>query len=398
VIEGLENKLYNLANSYWELQENNYDIEYNHKDLLNFNFTDLDLSEKLEEITKQCEEISRVNPPSDPKIDRIFRNAIAPIPNNSVIAVVARAIMIGGRDFDQKTGGWQEQGDDLTYEIAYEKAGTVTITIVDCPDQTEFVRSLSLLTLDVLAAVIGHLCFAHCKKPNDNPLSAKAIVTAKQILRYKDVKSYGRKRWVLIEKIDREIVKLSKIRISVQATRTRKGTESYEGHLAIIKPVKRDFNPFTKDYVSSSWEILPGNWAVFNMSKTQYNYIGKLSQVVLAYEHRDQRGAQLYAKKLMYSLFIIPGGTFYLEKGVKKYFRDYLELMGEHYAVENSGRNRCHRSLSRLADAMDFLIDQGMITTNINGSVSNYINSIRGARRIEKLLDTQVEIKMIGIT
>ena len=393
----IDGKLYDLAMAYWDLQTSNYDIEWNHRELLDFSFEDQDLEAKLEEVAARCREIQDSSkPPKPPRVSTIFREETAPVPNNTVIAVVARAIMAGGKNFSAKADGWQVHGDELTYEASFQNAGNVALTITESASQQAFVEGLSPFTLDVMMSILGHLCAASQQSPTENPMQVKAILTAKQIARYKGFKSYGKYRWAFLESINQEMLKLDKIRISVQGANTKKGPKSYDGHFAKIKPLSRSFNPFTKLYLPTSWQVQPGSWAIYNMSRAQFNFLGKLHQSVLACDHRGQRGAESYAKKLMYSLFVVPGGTHYLMNGARKSLRDYLTLIGELHVAKDPGRNILHRSLKRLGSAIDFLVDQGMISTSIKGSVKEYIVSRLRPWETRRLLDQVLEIRYVG--
>lgn len=394
--EAIEERLYDLAIAYWDLQAGNYDIEWNYKELLDFDFEGPGLDEKLDQVAARCKQIRLCEkPPHSPDADSIFRDRIAPVPNNSIINAVVRAIMAGGADYLNKSPGWQVQAGDFFYEVKHEKAGTITVTIAACDDPAGFVRSLSLFTLDVLIGIVAHLCGAYCAGRPGNTLSLKTSVTAMQLLRDRQVKSYGEKRWAMVTKINEEMEKLGRFRISVEDSKTQDGNHSYQSRLAVITTVKRDFDPHRKRYVPSCWSVQPGNWATYNMSKRQYEFLGKLDQTVLKYDHREQRASQAFAKKLMYALFVIPGGTYYVYNGAKKTLREYLELIGEYRAEDPSGNSR-RRTLQRLADALDFLVDQAMITTSIAGRVADFIKKRRGPWQTQKLLDTTVEIKMAG--
>ena len=392
----LEDQLYDLAMAYWELEKKNYDIKFNYPELLEFGFVDPDLKEKLDEIIARCELIRGTEkPPPEPDVANIFRNDIAPVPNNSVLSVVARAIMAGGDDFALKSGGWHKQGEALVYEDEFEKAGNITVSIEDCPDHSAFVKSLSVFTLDVFMSVIGHLCHAFSKSKIDNPLSMRSILTARKILVYKNVKSYGERRWNMFENIAREMKKLEKIRISLQNGQSKGEFFNYsDTRLIHVKVVKRDFNGNTKNYVTSSWEVKPGQWAVYTMSKKRDKFIGKLSRAVLGYDHREQRGPEAFAKKLMVALFVLPGGTHYIRNGAKKSLEQYLRLLGEYRVGDDLDRKMPTRTIDRFGKALDFLVEQKMIRTSIDGSVYDYMTIKRAPWCTQKLMDTVIEIKL----
>lgn len=323
----------------------------------------------------------------------MFRESTAPVPNNTVMNVVARAIMAGGVDYQRKPDGWQIRGDDLVYEDVFEKAGIITIAIDDCHDQQAFVQNLRLFTLDVLVGVIGQLCFAYCKTRPDHTLSLKAVVTARQILKYKNIKSHGQKRWILMEEIREEMEKLGMIHIQVRKGENRKGRVNYQGPLVSIKPLKRHFNKYTSFYATSSWEVRPGEWAYYTMSKVQEQFVGKLNQTVYEYDHREQRGAEAFAKKLMYALAILPGGTHYINFGAKKSLGGYLKLIGEYREGDNLDRKKLGRDIMRLGRAIDILVARGLIETDMSGSLAEYIAERQGPWQMRKLL-----LKIVKIT
>jgi hypothetical protein len=245
-------------------------------------------------------------------------------------------------------------------------------------------------------AVLGQISFTYCQNRTNTPLAQTSTVTARQILKYKGTRSYGIKRWVLMEKIQNEMERLGKIKIDVQGANTRNGPESYKGSLVLLEQVKRDFNPFTKQYVVTSWHVRPGTWAAYDMSQGRYEFIGKLDKRVFQFDHREQRGAHVYAKKLMYALFMVPGGMFYLKNGARKTLGDYLKLIGEYRENDDPNRNNRHRSLKRLGEAIDFLVKQEIITTSMAGSVADYMKSQNGPWNMQGVLDTMVEIKKMG--
>jgi hypothetical protein len=399
---GREDKLCDLAIAYWDLQQGNYDIELNYPELLNFNFKDPQVDKKIEDLLIRSKEILESEKPlPPPEVDNIFRKDIAPVPNNIVLNVVARAIMAGGEDFALKTMGWQAQGEHFVFEDEFEKAGTITVAIEDCRDQVMFLKSLNPFTLDVFMAAIGHLCHASSKSKIDKPLSMKAILTARQILAYKNLKAFGKKRWDMFEHINEELEKLNKIKIRVQNAQSsntqnkQKEPVNYEGSLIIVSKIKREFNSHTKCYVATSWKIKLGIWAVYTMSKKRDMFIGKLSRVILRYDHREQRSNQAFAKKLMIALFVLPGGTHYIKCGANKSLGEYLKLIGECHEDKDEWRNRGHRSLKRLVNAIDLLVDGGMITTNISGSVFDYIKKLTKKYDVRDVLNTTVELKMV---
>ncbi len=388
----LRDQLFETLTGYWDLQVNNYDIELNYPELLDIQFDDPGLTEKLKAAAKRCRDIlSTEKPKTDPDTEAIFREGIAPVPNNSVLNIVTRAILCGGPDFKDKPGGWYQRRGKFIFEKKQANAGDIEIMVED----EGMVQGFTLFTLDVLMVLLGHVSKTYCESKTGQPLSLKSIISSREILKYKRVTSYGRKRWSIFENIHAEVERLRKIEIKVRNARGKDQEQSYSGKLVLIKDIKRDFNPSTKHYVTTSWEIRPGSWANYLMSEEGFAYIGKLNQDVLALDHREQRGAQSFAKKIMYSFFVLPGGTYYIKNGAKKSFRQLLEMIGEYRQSEGVDRKAPMRNLKRLGKALDLLVSRGEITINIEGGTEKFIDEHRRPWGTHKLMQKIVEIKKI---
>ncbi len=388
----LQDQLFETLMSYWELQKGNYDIELNYPELLDIKFDDPDLTRKLRDATQRCREIlSTEKPRADPDTEAIFREGIAPVPNNSVLSVIIRAILCGDEDFRDKPGGWVEQRGIWVFEVIQPNAGGIRVT----SPEPEIIQGFNLFTLDVLMVLLGHLSSTYCQNKTDQPMALKSVITAREILGYKETKSYGERRWNMIEKISAEIERLCKLEIKVNNAKGKNETQSYTGKLMIRKLVKRDFNPFTKYYTPTCWEVQAGSWAAHYMSQDNYQFIGKLNQRVLALDHREQRGAESFAKKIMYTLFVLPGGTYYIKNGAKKSFRQLLQLIGEYREGSGLDRKITPRNLQRLGKALDFLVEQKEISVDIEGGVEKFINLHRKPWGAQKLMEKVVNIKKL---
>lgn len=386
----LRDQIYETLMAYWELQKNNYDIELNYPELLDIKFDDPELTRKLRTATQRSREIiSTEKPKADPETEAIFREGIAPVPNNQVLSVITRAILGGAEDFRDKPGGWVERSNVWVFQDTQPNSGEITVS---APSE-EVIQGFSIFTLDVLIVLLGHLSSTYCQNKTDQPMALKSMITAREILGYKGVKSYGERRWNLIEKISAEVERLGSLKVKVSNAKGKDRPMDYNGKLILLKQVKRDFNPFTKHYVPTAWQIRAGNWATHYMSKDNFEFIGKLSQEVLALDHREQRGTESFAKKIMYSLFVLPGGTYYINNGAKKSFKQLLQLIGEYKEVNSRDRRRLTRSLKSLGRGLDYLTDQQIITTSIPDGVSSFIETYSQPWGIHKILKHIVEIK-----
>ncbi|WP_045214531.1 hypothetical protein, partial [Desulfonatronovibrio magnus] len=348
----LQDQLFETLMNYWDLQEGNYDIERNYPELLDIDLGDPELTQKLRAAAQRTKEIiSTEKPKADPETEAIFREGIAPVPNNQVLSVIIRAILGGAEDFRVKPGGWVEHRGSWVFQDTQPNAGVITVTALN----EEVIQGFSLFTLDVLMVLLGHLSSTYCQNKTDQPMALKSIITAREILGYKEVKSYGERRWNLIEKISAEVERLGSLKVKVSNAKGKEKPLNYNGNIIVLKLVKRDFNPFTKHYTPTCWEIQAGSWATHYMSRDNYEFIGKLNQKILALDHREQRGTESFAKKVMYSLFVLPGGTHYIKNGAKKSFKQLLQLIGEYRETPGLDRKVTPRNLQRLGKALDYL-------------------------------------------
>lgn len=386
----MNEKLYELCKCYWDLERKNYDIETNYPELVTYIYNQEYVVEVVDSIIERCQEIlEQEKPRPDPFVEDVFEQGIAPVPNNSVFNVVVKAILAGGEDFTAKSKGWSRVRGNWVVRQNFEKAGKIEVSIKGVEDQAEFIESLNLFTLDVLVMLAAHISDEWSRNKTEHPLSLSTIVTASKLIGYKKVK----KRWVLRERIAQEVEKLACLNVSVKNSQFM---DNFDGTLFRVEPHKRAFNPETNYYITSAWEIKSGQWASFLMSKNANKFIGKLSQDVVSLDHRAQRSKESFAKKIMYSFFVLNGGTYYIKNGVKKSLKDILELIGEFRVGERLEYQQTTRSLRRLGEALDYLVESEVIkVTNIQGSVLEFIESQLGPWKVRDVLKSKIEFHML---
>lgn len=389
----LADQLYNLSMALWTLQTKNYDVEYNYRDLLGINIAGADTPEAIQQVTERCNQILKKEaPPAKPEFECMFRESIAPVPNNSVVNVLVSAILAGGPGARHKPCGWEARGNKMVYEKKHSNAGCISISV---EGDWAFVEGLSVFTADIAIALLATVCSVYCRHKTPNPMTQKAVITAEQLLRYKKTRSRGEKYWEQLERVNQEIAKVHCFKVSVKDALIKKDRVSYKDSSLLIMDCKqRVFNKTSKQYTPQVWQIRPGQWASYLMSKETLEFIGELHQSVLAMDHRTTRGTQNLAKKLMYALFTVPGGTHTIKKGANRSFYELLKLTGEYIDSENADKSRLGRSLARLAQALDYLVAINMVTTNISEGVAAFVAAKRKPWGLQQILDSSIQIKM----
>lgn len=391
----IEDKLNELCENYWKLQTGNYDIENNYPELLDFSFFDPNVIDNIDRTIERCREIlEQDSPRPEPHVEDVFERGLAPVPNNSVMSAVMRAVLCGGSDFATKTNGWKQRNGEWVLEQNWENAGKIEVSLPEVQNQEQFIKELSLFTLDVLVVLAAHISDEWTRNRAENPLFLTAMVTANKLLKYKQVKTKSVRKWNLRESIASEIEKLSYFRVKVKDSHVRQEVISFSGTLFGLKTVKRDFNPHTNFYTPTAWEVEPGQWSSYLMSSEYNRFIGKIDQKIVSFDHRIQRSTENFAKKVMYTLFVLSGGTYYIYNGVKKSLKDLLEFIGEHRQDRNLDHRTTTRNLKRLGRALDYLAQKELIQiTNLEGSVLRFIESQLGPWSVRKVLQQRIEFK-----
>ena len=383
----MEEQLVEMLTTIWDAQRKGYDLTMNYPELCRTQIA----SENIEWVTGRCREIlENESPPHEPEIEDMFRDDTVSVPNNIVISAVLRALFAGGKNARSKPGGWKVSGNCLIYEVSYTNAGTITVST---EESWEFVESLNVFTADVLISLLGQICSHFCANKTDSPLTINSLITVRKILGYKDSSSRGAKYWAQWESVNKEIEKLQKLTLKVKNSNLKYGQANYESNLLRLEYKQRVFNPTTRNYTPCVWNIKPGSWASQYMSKGGFEFIGRLSKDVFALDHREIRKTHQMAKRLMYTMFVIPGGTHIINQGARRSFAELLKLTGEHLAGDVD-KSKPGRSLERLGKAIDYLVENGFIETDIQGKVSEFIDARRKPWGLRPLLDQRIALTL----
>jgi DNA-binding XRE family transcriptional regulator len=251
------------------------------------------------------------------KIPDAFRDGLAKIPNNPIVAAGFEAIYKGGKRARNLVEGWeQNEVGGLSYAHRGLRNGRILVypELERCPNADpsiatlalwRFVESLNAFTADVALAVLAQMCEPSAGDRPKHPLCQPVIITSDAILRYKGISRRGEERRILRARIHDEINKLRHLRLRVESF------SAYNPHSKRYEQVAWD-NDVLFDIVQvrlssqilhgeskqieTEWSVRAGQWAYWWLSPEARVYVGRMAKFLLELDHR--RNPALMAKKI----------------------------------------------------------------------------------------------------
>lgn len=241
------------------------------------------------------------------------------IPDNPIIAASIAALFKAGKGARSLMGGWSEDdGGRPAYRHPLDCGGEIVVRIApytclhgsDAADaQWAMVNGVSPLTLDVFTAILAQLCAISLDAHSECDMRETVDVTARAILRYKDLVQWGAEGAALRQRIDKEIRRLSTLRLDV---RPPYGAPVVAGQGSDADSVARCFTLF--DIVGSRtvrsarktgpgvpetvWTFRSGDWAGARRMSGHAFHLVQVPQSILLLDHRRNRGSAILAKKI----------------------------------------------------------------------------------------------------
>jgi hypothetical protein len=366
----------NTLNGLWEMQTKNYDIVENYLELLQtLDLDNTDLPGAMAffaGIGEKCQQIlTEEKPAKDPVIPDMFTDNLCPIPNNPGTKALIKALFYGGEDMQYGADGWRLVGNRPVFESKESSGGLIKVSLAIPPGgnsdenqpekQQEMVRGISAFTVDVLIGVLGQICHNFCENKTDEPHRQDTVVSASQLLKYKNIKVRGQTGWKIKEAIDKELQVLAALRISMKKIqdpmhKTRQ-LNDVDCEVFTIRKEQRRFNVRTCAYTPTAWKITPGRWLSQWLSTKTVQFIGNLNQDLYQLDHRKQRGVDRMAKKIGYAFFTLPGGTYYLKNGIHRSVSQYLKSIGDYTEIDDRDKDTMGRKLRTFNKALDRLAE-----------------------------------------
>ncbi len=315
------------------------------------------------------------------RLPSAFPGGVGKIPNNPVIAAAIAAILNGGARARCLRGGWCDSDDGTPiYRLYGRKGGCITISIA--PDRANFdgasvetdpwslVERLSPFTADIAFAILAQICEPSTGNKSLYPIAEPVRITADAILGYVSIKRWGVERQRLRKRIRQEIQFLQALKIDIQEypawdpmiRRWNSNGISVSGDRLFDVSLEETYQPANgcpHIQPNVAWLVRFGQWGDFWMNSRGRVWTGPILQSLLELDHRENRGAELLAKRIgehMILLSVVVRNTGTMERRIDH----LLESVGELPEEESRGAHWAGRIRDRFDEAMLTLREIGL--------------------------------------
>ena len=320
--------------------------------------------------------------PKQPAVPTAFPDERGTIPANPLIAAGMAALWKGGAKARHLQGGWQasETGRPV-YQHRGRKGGRILVyphgapsaTAPHLPPETlwNLVEQLTPLTADVALAVLAQLCEPSMGRKPQAPLLEPVRITADAILQYKGIRRWGLERRLLHERVFTEMEHLRSLHFDVEKYPERHPTTgkwdprgvSWQGDrlFDIVKVECYQESLFgDRERIEVSWLVRAGQWAHWWLNAHGRVWVGRMARILLDFDHREQRGAAVMAKKLGQRMVllgeVLPVGT-----PITRRIDHILEDIGELPTPAKRDHNWIGRTRQRFDGGTDLLQNAGVL-------------------------------------
>ena len=333
--------------------------------------------------------------PKQPPIPPAFPDQRGTIPANPLIAAGMAALWKGGAKARHLQGGWQatEAGRPI-YQHRGRKGGRILVYPHGAPSATaplptpealwNLVEQLNPFTADVALAVLAQLCEPSVGRKPQAPFLEPVRITADAILQYKGIRRWGGERRLLHERVFEEMERLRGLHFDVDKYPERHPTTgkwdphgvSWQGD-RLFDIVKVDLYQESlfgdREHIAVSWAVRAGQWAHWWLNAQGRVWVGRMARILLEFDHREQRGAAVMAKKIGQRLVllgdILPVGT-----PITRRIDHILEDIGELPTPDQRPRNWLGRTRNRVEAGLDLLQEAGVCAVGWPESYSSIPN------------------------
>jgi DNA-binding XRE family transcriptional regulator len=320
--------------------------------------------------------------PKQPAVPPAFSDERGTIPANPLIAAGMAALWKGGPKARYLQGGWQasETGRPL-YQHRGRKGGRILVyphgapsaTAPHLPPETlwDLVEQLTPLTADVALAVLAQLCEPSMGRKPQAPLLEPVRITADAILQYKGIRRWGLERRLLYERIFTEMEHLRSLHFDVEKYPERHPTTdkwdphgvSWQGDrlFDIVKVECYQESLFgDRERIEVSWLVRAGQWAHWWLNAHGRVWVGRMARILLEFDHREQRGTAVMAKKLGQRMFLL-GEVLPVGSPITRRIDHILEDIGELPTPTKRDHNWIGRTRQRFDGGIDLLQNAGVL-------------------------------------
>jgi hypothetical protein len=333
------------------------------------------------------------------------REGLFAIPNNPLIVAAVQALCAGGPAARQIEAGWRQDRNGAPYfEFWSGSGGRIRVRVEAGDEEAAWreVSAFSALTLDVAMALLAALAADAFRSATCAPRREAVWLGAPAVLNAKRYRRYGVERSQFADCVDAEIARLSNLRFDIvnypafdPVSRAWRRAGVSRSNVALFECADEHVpaDPFD---CRRGRPLRFGAWAEHWLNAAGPMWASPLPQSVIALDHRDNRGADLLAKKVAL-LLALNWGAARKAPGIEMELRVLLRRIGE---LRRPGAEPAHysgRLADRLEEALLRLSEAGILHGRI-GDGADAAAALRasGRRWFDQWLDCSVVFERPG--
>lgn len=323
---------------------------------------------------------------------------LLPLPNNPLIVAAIQALCCGGPQARLLDGGWRRTREGFPYYEFWSGSGGrigVRIDLADSDAAWRTIESFSALTLDTAVALLSGLSAAPFRAVTRSPRRGSVHLGPAAVLAAKQYRRYGAERIEFANAVQAEMAKLLLLRFDIHnypafnpKSRSWNRAGVSRSDVALIETCSGDEMADPLD-CGSGKPLRFGAWADHWLNAGGPMWVSMLPQAVLALDHRDNRGADVLAKKTAL-LIALNWGAMRRGKTIATDVRTFLRRIGELRRPSADSTQHAGRIADRFDEALFRLADRGLMDVSLLGEAAAALRS-QGKR----WSDTWLEAGMI---
>jgi hypothetical protein len=322
------------------------------------------------------------------------------LPNNPLIVAAVQAICCGGVNARLKDGGWRETREGFPYYEFWSGTGGrigVRIAHENPASAWRVVESMSALTLDTAAATLSGLCAGPFRATTRAPRRDTVRLGAPAVLAAKNYTRYGAERVEFAKSITEELERLLLLRFDIHnypgySPKARAWNRAGVTRLDVAL-IEADEEAGAVDPLECSMgrPLRLGAWADHWLNAGGPMWLSPLPQAILALDHRENRGADLLAKKTAL-LLALNWGALKRGKTIETDVRTLLRRIGELRRPSAEALQHAGRFADRFEEALFRLADSGLMDISLLGETAAVSRS-QGRRWFDIWLEAAIIIR-----
>lgn len=294
------------------------------------------------------------------------RDGLFVIPNNPLIVAAVQALCAGGPNARAIDGGWRaDRSGTPHFEFWSGSGGRIRVRLDAESGEAAWreIEQFSALTLDTAVTLLAGLAADAFRSSTCAPRRDAVWLGAPAVLNAKRYRRFGAERFQFASAVEAEIERLSRLRFDITnypafdpVARTWRRTGVSRSDIALFE-VADEHAPADRNDCSRGQPLRFGAWAEHWLNAAGPMWASPLPQAVVAFDHRDNRGADLLAKKIALLLALNWGaarGSAHMRMEARVLLRRVGELRrpgaeAPHYAGRLA--DRLEETLMRLSES-----------------------------------------------